>query len=188
MSQVYDPNLEPEPDPEPETPEETQLSEEDFKQMRAAANRTRKAEREAQSAQRELAFVRAGIDTETPMGQMFYTAYQGELTPEAIKAAHAELTGEQAPTPQQTEEQQQQAAQSRERQDLAAGAQPDTGVQPPEPVIGRDGKHVKDALAAIAAGETREDAQGGFFRARASSAMEGDGSVIVEGIEKEGVE
>jgi hypothetical protein len=49
-------------------------------------------EREAQSneAVRELAFVKAGVDLSAPISRYFVKGYDGEITPEAIRAAAAE--------------------------------------------------------------------------------------------------
>ena len=53
-----------------------------------AENKTLKAKAEAaDKAVRRLAFVDAGIDTSTLTAQDFVTAYQGELTNEAIREA-----------------------------------------------------------------------------------------------------
>jgi hypothetical protein len=42
---------------------------------------------EAQAAKRELAFYKAGIPLDSPMSSYFIKAYDGDLTPEAIKQA-----------------------------------------------------------------------------------------------------
>lgn len=61
-----------------------------IRQLEAAAKAGLQANKTAESAQRELAFYKAGIDPS--QGQMAYFAkgYEGELTPEAIKAAATE--------------------------------------------------------------------------------------------------
>jgi len=53
-----------------------------------------KAEAAAQ-AERELAFVKAGVDPSSPMAKYFMKAYDGDLTPDAIKEAaiEAQLIG-----------------------------------------------------------------------------------------------
>ena len=45
---------------------------------------------EASNAARELAFVRAGVDSADPMAKYFVKAYDGELSPDAIRAAAIE--------------------------------------------------------------------------------------------------
>lgn len=53
-------------------------------ELRAAAERGRKAER-------ENVMLRAGVDIDTPLGKMFAKAYEGEMTPDAVKAAALEV-------------------------------------------------------------------------------------------------
>jgi len=45
---------------------------------------------EALDASRELAFVKAGIDTADPMAKYFVKGYDGEISPDAIRAAAIE--------------------------------------------------------------------------------------------------
>lgn len=47
-----------------------------------------------QQAARELAFIKAGVDTESPVGELFVKAYSGELEPEAIKSSWVKLVPE----------------------------------------------------------------------------------------------
>ena len=53
----------------------------------------------AAQAERELAFVKAGIDPNSPMAKYFVKAYDGELSPDAIKQAaiEAQIVGTQKP-------------------------------------------------------------------------------------------
>jgi hypothetical protein len=53
----------------------------------------------AAQAERELAFVKAGVDPSSPMAKYFMKAYDGELTPDAIKEAaiEAQIVGTQKP-------------------------------------------------------------------------------------------
>lgn len=59
-----------------------------------AEERARRAE--AETAQRKLAFIEAGIDVNTPTGKLFAKAYDGEFSLDAVKAAATEygLIGE----------------------------------------------------------------------------------------------
>lgn len=41
---------------------------------------------EADTARRELAFLKAGVDLDTPQGKLLAKAYDGDPTPEAVKA------------------------------------------------------------------------------------------------------
>lgn len=45
---------------------------------------------EAQAAKRELAFVKAGVPLDNPVAKYFIKGYDGEITPEAIRAAAEE--------------------------------------------------------------------------------------------------
>jgi hypothetical protein len=62
----------------------------------------------AQSAQRELAFVKAGVDLNAPVAKYFVKGYDGELSPEAIRAAaeEANLVPKAAQAPEVKSEQQ----------------------------------------------------------------------------------
>jgi hypothetical protein len=90
----------------------------DFAALRRQTNATKAAEAAAESAKREAAFLRAGIDPEAKEGMApyFVSGYKGDLTPDAIKAAAlaAGILQATPPTPEQVAAQQQQAA------DLAA--------------------------------------------------------------------
>jgi len=55
---------------------------------------------EAESAKRELALLKAGINLDTPQGKLFAKAYDGEFTVDAVKAAATEYGVLDAPTTQ----------------------------------------------------------------------------------------
>lgn len=61
-----------------------------LKQLRQAAEAGRKA-------QREVAFLKAGVDTDSPIGKLLFKSYDGELDIEAIKGAAAEVGAIKAP-------------------------------------------------------------------------------------------
>lgn len=61
-----------------------------MKQLEKETAELRKQVAEAESAKRELAFVKAGIDPLQPMSKYFVKAYDGELDPEAIRQAAVE--------------------------------------------------------------------------------------------------
>lgn len=58
--------------------------------LRAAADKGKKLEPKVQKLERENAFLRAGIDPEDQKLGYFYRGYDGELSPEAIRAAAQE--------------------------------------------------------------------------------------------------
>jgi hypothetical protein len=96
-----------------------------MKQLEKETADLRKQVAEAESAKRELAFVKAGIDPLQPMSKYFVKAYDGELDPEAIRqaAVEAQLISppDTQPTPSETQAWQRTAK-------LAAGSQT---AQPP---------------------------------------------------------
>lgn len=90
----------------------------DIRQLRQKAKEadTLKAENskianERDSAKRELAMVRAGIDLDSPTGKLFAKAYDGETSVEAVKTAAAEYGLIEVHTPSEEELSQQQALQ-----------------------------------------------------------------------------
>lgn len=88
------------------THEQTEQTEDESPGIRALREQNRKLEDEAKLGRqlaRENAFLKAGVNTDSALGKMFATAYDGELDPEAIKVAAAEISpdliGGAAPTP-----------------------------------------------------------------------------------------
>ena len=63
-----------------------------IKELRDAADRGKKASQELDSMKREMAFLKAGVDTDTKVGQLLYKAYDGELDTESIQAEWSELS------------------------------------------------------------------------------------------------
>lgn len=92
-----------------------------IKDLRRAADEGRKAAAEAEVLRRELAFARAGIDTESKLGRLMLKTYDGELSSEAIKAEAAEL-GLLQPSAGQTEVPREEREFNRARMDLASEA------------------------------------------------------------------
>jgi len=64
--------------------------EQDAEEGRQAKAEAVKAEAEASAAKRELAFLRAGIDLDSPQGKLFAKAYDGDPTADAVKSAAQE--------------------------------------------------------------------------------------------------
>ena len=62
-----------------------------IKELREAADRGKQASQELTAMKREMAFMKAGVDTDTKAGQLLYKAYDGDLETEAIKAEWLEL-------------------------------------------------------------------------------------------------
>ena len=62
-----------------------------IKELRDAAERGRQASQELEEMKREMAFMKAGVDTDTKAGQLLFKAYDGELDTESIQAEWQEL-------------------------------------------------------------------------------------------------
>ena len=74
-----------------------------IKDLRDAADRGKKASQELDAMKREMAFLKAGVDTDTKAGQLLYKAYDGELETEAIQAEWSELVPAAAASPPEPE-------------------------------------------------------------------------------------
>lgn len=131
-----------------------------IKELREAADRGRKAAQENDALKREMAFLKAGVDTETKAGQLLFKAYDGELDTEAIKQEADELglfksseNPEPAPEAVPTEDRQA----TTERQALADSSVP-VGTQTENPY---DAGH-REFQEMIAAGRPTEDSAARF--------------------------
>jgi hypothetical protein len=95
-------------------PDENEDGEDDFKNMRAAAKRAPKLEKELAEARRELAFVKAGIPMDDPKMGYFVKGYDGDLEASSIKQAAIEA-GFLAPPSEEPDPAVQQAQQGQQR-------------------------------------------------------------------------
>lgn len=84
---MSDPNL---TEPDEDDAKVIGIPQKDLKALRERGRRADEAEARAIAAERELAFSRARIDPETPGFTYFVKGYEGDLTPEAIRAAAVE--------------------------------------------------------------------------------------------------
>ena len=127
-----------------------------LEQVRAALKREQKRRKEATgqaeaaaAAQKELTFLKAGVDTTTPIGKLFMRGYDGELDPEAIKVSYGEVAPPSTPPPPSEETpppaaasgaagstEEDEAELRRARQALQSGSTP-PGGEPAKP-LGRD--------------------------------------------------
>ena len=73
-----------------------------IKELRDAADRGKKATQELDAMKREMAFLKAGVDTDTKAGQLLYKAYDGDLETAAIQAEWSELVPGAAAPPAET--------------------------------------------------------------------------------------
>lgn len=156
------------------------LSRKDIRALEASAKKGRRAE----ALERENAFLKAGIDVESPVGQMFARGYDGDLTTAAIKASAetipGALKGGSAPTdeakeqtPEETADEEEKSA-TAERSALANGSKPDDG-KAEDPRL----TALQRSQEAMKRGATEEDALGSFFNTVATAANQGDKRVVV---------
>lgn len=108
-----------------------------MKQLEKEAKELRKQVAEFAVTQRELAFAKAGIDPASPQAKYFVKGYDGDLTPEAIRAAAEEA---QLITPQPVQADPDKAAWQQSNR-IAAGAE--TASEGPSWV-----KRIRDASSA----------------------------------------
>jgi len=90
-----------------------------IKELRDAADRGKQASQELNAMKREMAFLKAGVDTDSKVGQLLYKAYDGELDTESIQAEWSELAPA-AATPPSEPDTTDDARVSQQRQDLAS--------------------------------------------------------------------
>ena len=129
-----------------------------IKELRDAADRGKKATQELDAMKREMAFLKAGVDTDTKAGQLLYKAYDGDLETEAIQAEWSELVpGAAAPPPAETVD----AADTQvaeQRRDLAGdNVPPENQTESPYDAGHREFREMMDA------GRPKEDSAARFI-------------------------
>ena len=109
---------------------------EHIKKLRAEAEQAKVLQKELEAKERQIAFLQAGVDTSSKLGQMLMKTYDGELSAEAIKAEAIEIglvnSGEQVVVEEVTDEQ---AQYQEARNNLANGA---TARYEPDAVSAQD--------------------------------------------------
>lgn len=65
----------------------------EIRKSRSRLKDAQKWEARAQAAEQQIAVRDVGIDLSKPLGKMFVKAYEGEWTPDAIRAAAADIPG-----------------------------------------------------------------------------------------------
>lgn len=141
------------------------LSRAQLNDLQAKARRAKKAEEsasEASSLKREVAFLKAGIQTDAGVGALLYRAYDGELTAEAIKAAAVEYGIVDAPVAEAPAVPDAEQQATSERQTLAAGAEADV---PPVPDAVTEARRI--TMDAFEKGASEEEALAQGFMALA---------------------
>ena len=147
--------------------------------LRRAAKENSKARREADGLKRELALLKAGVDTDSAVGKMFAKGYEGELTKEAVTAAWSEISpNAEPPAAESTDTVTDPAerAATQERTNLASGVSQTIEPTPDPREVGRAaGQKV------VADGGSREDGMATHFQHLVAAAIAGDKRVIVPG-------
>lgn len=124
---------------------------------------------EAEAARRENVMLRAGVDIDSKLGQMFARSYQGDLDIDAVKTEWAELAPSTPVVPEPSEQEQ-----GRERSALAADAPAPTTLSDADPrAAGIEEFHKRRAQ-----GFSREEAAVPYFDQVLTAATEGDKRVL----------
>jgi len=128
-----------------------------IKELRDAADRGKKATQELDAMKREMAFLKAGVDTDTKVGQLLYKAYEGDLETDAIRAEWSELVPEAAAPPPAETVDAIDTQIAEQRQELAGDSvPPENQTESPYDVGHREFKEMMDA------GRPKEDSAARF--------------------------
>ena len=130
-----------------------------IRELRDAAERGKKASQELDAVKREMAFLKAGVDTDTKAGQLLYKAYDGELETGLIQAEWQELVpGAAVPPPEPETVDATDTQVAEQRRDLAGDSvPPGTQTESPYDAGHREFKEMLDA------GRPKEDSAARFI-------------------------
>jgi hypothetical protein len=155
----------PQVDP-PEGEKTPKANEENIKKLREQAEA-------GNAAIRENAMLKAGINTETPLGKFFAESYKGDLTKEAVIAAATEIgVLEKTTTNPQVSEEERKSTQ--ERQNLTTGAADPSQMPTKHP---RE-QGLENAKMLLDKGGTYEQAGAAFLTTLVKAIDEGDERAI----------
>lgn len=139
--------------------------------------RLREKAAKADSAERELVFLKAGIDTDTAVGKLALRGYDGDLTVDAVKAFGTEIGAiGAAPTTPAVEITDDERALAQDRQILAGARTDPVEDQGEHPAL----QGVKEFHGAIQRGVPRDNASGHFFDRVFDAAAKGDPRVLYD--------
>lgn len=139
----------------------------------------REAAASGAAAKRELAFVKAGLDTDNPLVATVMSTYKGDLTKDAVVAFATELglignDAEPEPDPASQDEARRDELVDahHQREQLKDADRPNTGDDraPEDPHL----RGLKSFREAMAEGHTREEAAAEYFGSVLQGAKEGD--------------
>lgn len=157
------------------------------KALRRAAAEGRQAKAKATQLERENIMLKAGIDTDTPLGAMFAAGYSGELTKDAVKAAFSALgvaapSADADPDPDPTVDPDPDISDAErnstaQRQALASGA----NLTPSDPTDVHPHERMRQAHETVlAAGGRGEDAMAAGIAQLLAAGAAGDKRVLIE--------
>lgn len=142
----------------------TRMKREDIRALEEAAAKAKDLDR----IQKELVFAKAGIDTDTKLGKMLLTTYEGELTKEAI-IAEAQEIGLLESSTQNPEVPKEEKDSTKERQALSNGANP-----PGENVVHPKQEALDNAKRVIEEGGKYDHAAGAYVSTLVQRYADGD--------------
>ena len=132
-----------------------------IKELRDAADRGKKASQELDQMKREMAFLKAGVDTDSKAGQLLFKAYDGDLDTDLIKAEAEELgilKDASPPPPPEPENSEADVRVAQERRDLVADQiAPENQTESPYDAGHRQFREMLDA------GRPKEDSAARFI-------------------------
>ena len=130
-----------------------------IKELREAADRGKKASQELDQMKREMAFLKAGVDTDSKAGQLLFKAYDGDLETDLIRIEAEELgILKDAAPPPESENSEADVRVAQERRDLAADQiAPENQTESPYDVGHRQFQEMLDA------GRPKEDSAARFI-------------------------
>jgi len=147
-----------------------------IKELREAADRGRKASQELDEMKREMAFLKAGVDTDTKAGQLLFKAYDGDLDPDLLRIEAEELGILKGADPKpelESEVTEADTQVAQQRRDLVSDqVPPDTSTESPYDVGHRQFKEMVDA------GRPVDDAAAAFVSTVIEAATSGDERVL----------
>lgn len=160
-----------------ETPEEPEQPDEDLKDLRAAAKRSKANAEEAAFAKRENAFLKAHVDTDSPLGRLAMAGYQGELDSAQIQEFMVSLGAGTAPVEVQPEisDEEKQATQIRQQVGVGAGQ----ATNEPPPTMSPTQAGLEAFREARGEGRTAEEASAYYFDHVFTAAAKGDDRVLI---------
>ena len=153
------------------TPEDDQ--DRNWRALEAERDALRAQAAEAEAAKREIAFLRAGVDVDSKLGQMFVKSYDGDLDVDKVKSEWAEIAPQPATEVVVVDPSEQR--QTQERVSLAAD------TEPPAQFAGKNPKRAgveEFHRLQTEEGYGRDEASVQFFDKVLTAAVNGDERVL----------